>query len=136
MKKQPLNLLNQWEETYKKGLLTFWMLLSLTERSMYAYEMKEVINDISQGTVTADEKSIYRALKRFSESKLISAETRPSDIGPARKYFQLTPLGEELLFQFINRNILVFDSEPVKNKITAFLKSQEQNGGTNDGFKD
>ena len=50
----------EWEETYKKGLLSFWMLLSLTERPMYAYEMKEAVAAFSQGSVSADEKSRKR----------------------------------------------------------------------------
>ena len=49
------DLLNQWEESYKKGLLSFWILFSLTRRSMYAYEMKEEIVKFSQGSISADE---------------------------------------------------------------------------------
>jgi PadR family transcriptional regulator PadR len=58
-------LLDQWESVYKKGLLTFWLLLLLDERPMYVFEMGQALAHISQGTVTADEKSLYRALRRF-----------------------------------------------------------------------
>jgi hypothetical protein len=33
------DLLTKWEESYKKGLLSFWILLLLYERPSYPYEM-------------------------------------------------------------------------------------------------
>lgn len=119
-------LLSQWEQNYKKGLLTLWILLSLHERPMYAYEMREKIVSISQGSVSADENSIYRALRRFERAGLIAGELRSSDLGPDRKYFQLTPKGSMLLAKFIQRNILVFQTQPVTSTIQSFLSSIEE----------
>ena len=101
-------LLQQWEDSYKKGLLSFWMLLLLHGRSTYAYEMTAMIADMSRGTVVADEKSIYRALKRFEENGIVQSRTQNSDMGPPRRYYSLTPLGELLLARFIERNIRIF----------------------------
>lgn len=101
-------LLQQWEDSYKKGLLSFWMLLLLHGRSTYAYEMTAMIAEMSQGTVVADEKSIYRALKRFEENGIIQSRTQASDMGPPRRYYSLTPLGQQLLARFIERNIRIF----------------------------
>jgi len=115
------DLLNQWEESYKKGLLSFWILFSLTQRSMYAYEMKEEIVNFSQGSISADDNSIYRALRRFTTTGLIKGTMEPSPSGPDRKYFSLTPLGTDLLCQFIERNILVFQSEQILNAIQSYL---------------
>ncbi|KAA3644851.1 MAG: PadR family transcriptional regulator [Chloroflexi bacterium] len=116
-------LLFQWEASYKKGLLSFWMLLSLSERPMYAYEMKEHIEVFSQGSISADENSIYRALRRFAKTGLITAQMQPSEVGPDRKYFELTHKGCELLVSFIERNVLVLQSKPVTTTINRFLKS-------------
>ena len=66
-----LALLDQWESVYKKGLLTFWLLLLLHERPMYAFEMGQELDAISRGTTTADEKSLYRALRRFEAMGLV-----------------------------------------------------------------
>jgi PadR family transcriptional regulator PadR len=110
-------LLLQWEDVYKKGLLSFWMLLLIQQRPMYAFEMKSAIAEFSQGTIGADEKSIYRALKRFEEAGLIDSDTQPSDVGPPRRYFSLTPSGKELLTQFILRNIGVFQHPTVVKAI-------------------
>ena len=104
-------LLPQWEESYKKGLLSFWILFSLTRRSMYAYEMKDQILEFSHGSISAEENSIYRALRRFITAGLVDSEIRPNPNGPDRKYFSLTPLGTELLRQFIERNLLIFQND-------------------------
>jgi PadR family transcriptional regulator PadR len=118
-------LLSQWEGTYKKGLLTFWMLLLLDRHPMYAYEMKAAIDDFSQGTIVAEENSIYRALRRFTAAGLVRSEMQPSDVGPPRRYFSLTLAGRELLSGFIRRNILVFQSPQVAEAISRVITSQE-----------
>ena len=94
------NLLAQWEDVYKKGLLSFWLLLLLAQRRAYPYEMKEDIAEISRNTIIAEENSIYRALRRLAESGIVGSEMQPSDTGPDRRYFFLTPLGRELLTTF------------------------------------
>ena len=109
MKKNKLDqLLMQWEETYKKGLLSFWLLLLLSRRKAYPREIKDLLIELSQNTISADENSIYRALKRMAESGVIDSEIEPSNTGPNRRYFFLTELGQELLRHFISRNIQVF----------------------------
>jgi PadR family transcriptional regulator, regulatory protein PadR len=106
-------MLAQWEEVYKRSLLSFWLLLLLSEREMYAYKMGNAIREISHGTVAADDNSIYRALRRFAESGLVASEKRDSDRGPARRYFRLTENGRELLRRFVERNILLFQDPEI-----------------------
>lgn len=116
-------LLHQWENAYKKGLLSFWILLLLHDQWQYAYEMTAVITTVSRGTMVADEKSIYRALKRFEENGIVRSKLRDSDIGPQRRYYTLTPLGCDLLSQFIQRNILIFQTPEIMPIIDAVLSS-------------
>ncbi|MHB8855717.1 MAG: PadR family transcriptional regulator [Bellilinea sp.] len=116
-------LLSQWEETYKKGLLTFWLLLLLDQRKAYPYEMKNAIIDLSQNTISADENSIYRALNRLAQYGIVESEMRLSETGPNRRYFSLTEDGKELLVRFITRNIQIFQHPVVAELIqkTIFL---------------
>jgi PadR family transcriptional regulator, regulatory protein PadR len=116
---QLTRLLQQWEDSYKKGLLSFWMLLLLHGRSAYAYEMAAMVGEMSRGTIVADEKSIYRALKRFEENGLVQSERQSSEIGPPRRYYRLTPLGEQLLARFIERNVRIFTQPDVAAAINA-----------------
>lgn len=110
-------LLDQWEEVYKKGLLSFWVLLLLAQRNAYPYEMKAAIAEMSQDTISAEDNSIYRALKRLAQSGIVDSELRPSDTGPSRRYFYLTPLGRDLLAAFIARNIKIFQQPDVATLI-------------------
>ena len=121
-----VQLLTQWEGTYKKGLLSFWLLLLLAQRRAYPYEMKAAIEELSQNSISADENSIYRALKRLAQSGLVDSEIQPSETGPNRRYFFLTALGQELLVRFISRNILVFQHPVVADLIQKTISSEEQ----------
>ncbi len=117
------DLLRKWEETYKKGLLSFWVLLLLYERSSYPYEMSTEIKNISQGTISVDDNSIYRALNRFESIGIVRSDLQLSDSGPQRRYYSLTDKGLSLLKEFVQRNILVFELPPVAKRIQALLKT-------------
>ncbi len=121
--------LQKWEQNYKKGLLSFWMLLAIAGEALYAYEMREKIEKLSKGSIVADENSIYRALRRFAKSGLVTSELRPSDIGPERRYFELSEKGKGLLVQFIQRNLSAFADNELKkamNSITKQVKNKEK----------
>ena len=119
-------LLEQWEIVYKKGLLTFWLLLMLHERAMYVFEMGQELASFSQGTVTADEKSLYRALRRFKATGLVDSTWRPSNVGHRRRYYHLTPLGTELLRRFVQRNIMIYQAPAIVSGISRLLQNDEE----------
>lgn len=118
-------MLMQWEEVFKRGLLTFWILLLLNESEKYAYEMRNSIAEFSQGTINVDDNSVYRALKRFAEAGFVRSSLRASESGPARRYFTLTPAGLALLAAFIERNLLVFQSPRVVESIRQVLDQSD-----------
>ena len=114
-------LLAKWEETYKKGLLSFWVLLYLSEQPSYAYEISNTITSFSEGTISAEENSIYRALNRFEDMGLVQSELRDSELGPRRRYYDLTLTGTVLLQRFIERNILILQSPMTAERIQSVL---------------
>lgn len=115
-------LLSRWEESYKKGLLSFWLLLLLHERPAYAFEMRAQVETLSRGTVSADDNSIYRALNRFAEIGIVNSELQASTQGPARRYYSLTGQGQELLRCFVERNILLFRDAEVERRVEKVIK--------------
>lgn len=117
------DLLTKWEETYKKGLLSFWILLLLYERASYPYEMSAEVAKISQGTISVDDNSMYRALNRFESVDIVKSELQQSNTGPQRRYYSLTSKGEALLTEFIQRNIQVFETPSVSERITTVLQN-------------
>ena len=120
------DLLNKWEETYKKGLLSFWILLLLYERPSYPYEMSAEVVKISQGTISVDDNSIYRALNRFESTGIVKSELQQSSTGPQRRYYSLTNTGKTLLTEFIQRNIQVFETPSVSERIAIVLQNSSQ----------
>ena len=120
------DLLLTWETNYKKGLLTFWMLLVLHRQPAYALELGGLVEQASLGTLSADENSIYRALSRFERLGLLEGEWRPSDVGPARRYFRLSDKGLRLLRAFTERNITLFQRRDVQRRIRALLEGNSR----------
>lgn len=120
------DLLTKWEETYKKGLLSFWILLLLHERPSYPYEMSAEVSKISQGTISVDDNSIYRALNRFELVGIVKSELQQSSTGPQRRYYSLTTAGKTLLTEFIQRNIQVFETPSVSERIAIVLQNSSQ----------
>ncbi|HMR85108.1 MAG TPA: hypothetical protein PKE30_18310, partial [Niabella sp.] len=65
-KEQKLNLLlSSWEETYKKGQLTLWIFLALQNDKKYVDEIKSFVEEKSKNTMTCEEQSLYRVLRKF-----------------------------------------------------------------------
>ena len=58
------------------------------------------------GTITADTRSLYRALRRLADVGLVQDVERPAErTGADRKYFSLTESGERVLNVFLERNV-------------------------------
>lgn len=129
MNEQELTLLlEQWEGVYKKGLLTFWLLLLLHERPLYVFEMGETLAQVSRGTLSADERSLYRALRRFEAAGFVRSEWQDSEVGPNRRYYHLTELGTQLLQKFTERNILLFQEPDVATRLARLMSDTAQEG--------
>lgn len=111
-------LLEAWEETYKKGQLSFWLFLALKEGEKYADEIRTFISGSTRGTLSCEEQSLYRTLRKYRELGMVDFRTGPGAGGPERKYYFLTPLGAELLKQFTERNILLFYDPDIHHLIT------------------
>jgi len=79
-----------------KEVLWLYILRLLKERPMYAYELKERIKDafnFEPATVSS-----YVVLYKLEKDGYVTAEWQDSKTGkPSRKYYHLTPKGEELL---------------------------------------
>lgn len=108
-------LLNAWEETYKKGQLTLWVFLALKEERKCVEEIKEFVERMSEGAMSCEEQSLYRNLRKFQHLEIVAYESKKVSKGPDRKYYYLTETGEELFKRFVERNILIFTKESIIN---------------------
>lgn len=111
-------LLDGWEDTYKKSQLTLWILLALKEQAKHMAAIKRFMTNATNGTVDADDKSMYRALRRLNEAEIIGFAQIPGEGGPERKQYSLTATGKHLLKAFLRRNIIeTLYNQPIRNLI-------------------
>jgi len=110
-----MKLLEGWEDVFKKGQLTLWILLALKDGSKHMAEIKEFIYRTTNGTLSADDKSLYRALRRFADAEMVGFRLAPSGSGPELKIYSLSNTGLSVLDSFVKRNITaVFFNKQVK----------------------
>lgn len=98
-------LLEGWEDVYKKGQLTIWTMLALKDKPKHMAEIKEFIKKSTHGVLSADDQSMYRALRRYNDAELINFVSEPGEGGPDRKVYSLTQTGCNILAEFLGRNI-------------------------------
>ena len=78
---------------FKKGVLELIVLLSVSKRDMYGYEL---ILEVSKVT-PVNEGTMYPLLKRLTNDKCFETYLRESTEGPPRKYYKITVLGQKRL---------------------------------------
>src|SRR5437870_5091433 len=94
------SLLDGWEEVHKKGQLTLWVFLALKQGPKHMAAIKAFIEDATSGTLTVDDQSLYRALRRYHETEMADYDPAPGN-GPDRKVYRLTALGLRVLQLFL-----------------------------------
>lgn len=111
-------ILSAWEDVVKKGQLTLWILLALENEPKTMAEIKIFIENKTNQTITADDRSMYRALRRFDQMELIDFNDIPSVRGgPVLKKYFLTGSGQRILRSFVQKNIVEVYLEPENQKL-------------------
>ena len=120
LNKYEQTLLEGWEEVHKKGQLTLWILLALKDSPKHMANIKLFILKETNGLLEADDKSMYRALRRFNEVEIVAFTIEKNKRGPDRKLYYLTKIGKDVLAAFIQHNILDILLKP---SVLRLLKS-------------
>lgn len=81
-----------------KGLLEGCILEIIRQQETYAYVISSELAKCEFGEIS--EGTIYPIILRLQKKELISATTKESESGPARKYYKLTKEGERELAEF------------------------------------
>lgn len=87
--------LNNWQTQLRKGLLELVILNMLVKSSQHGYQMVQSLKQIEGMNIR--EGNIYPILARLGTDGAIQSETKPSQDGPPRKYYELTAKGKEIL---------------------------------------
>lgn len=86
-----------------KGTLEGCILAVIGKKETYGYEISEQLMEYGFGKIT--EGTIYPLLLRLEKNELVTATYKASDIGPKRKYYELTEKGRSALTYFLNSYI-------------------------------
>ena len=78
-----------------KGVLDLAVLAVLDDADGYGYEIVRRLRDA--GLEEVGDASVYGTLRRLFSSGALSSYVEPSEEGPHRKYYALTPRGREQL---------------------------------------
>ena len=102
---------------FKKGVLELIVLLSVSKKDMYGYEL---ILEVSK-VVDVNDGTIYPLLKRLTNEKYFETYLLESTEGPPRKYYKITILGEKRL-QELKTTWLEFASS-----VNKFIEESDNN---------
>lgn len=75
-----------------KGLVTLFLLHLVARKEDYGYAL--VVRLREAGFADMQEGTVYPALARLEQAGHVSTYLVPSDKGPARKYYRITPAGQ------------------------------------------
>lgn len=102
---------------FKKGVLELVVLLTVSNKDMYGYEL---INEVSE-IINVNEGTIYPLLKRLTNEKYFETYLKESTEGPPRKYYHLTALGHQYKERLKNEWL------EFSQKVNAFIEECDSN---------
>jgi PadR family transcriptional regulator len=87
----------------KIGAVSLWLLILLSERPMYGYEIIRELEKRFSGYWKPKTGTIYPALEKLEQDNLVTSRREFRDEGPDRKHYALAKKGETHLSQSILR---------------------------------
>ncbi len=102
---------------YKKGVLELLVLLIVSKKDQYGYELVETVSKI----VDVNEGTIYPILKRLSNENCFETYLEESSEGPIRKYYHITIKGKQQLKEQLD-NWKTFEKS-----VNDFIRKSEEN---------
>ncbi|MBN1437446.1 MAG: PadR family transcriptional regulator [Sedimentisphaerales bacterium] len=88
---------DNWSTQLRKGMLELCVLNAIKGKSLYGYDIVRRLRDI-KGLVIS-EGTIYPILSRLKREGFVGTTLKESSEGPARKYYELTGKGKQMLSQ-------------------------------------
>src|SRR5918911_4172622 len=93
----------------KVGAVSLWLLILLSERPMYGYEIIKELEKRFSGYWKPKTGAIYPALEKLEQDKLVTSQREFREEGPDRKHYALAKKGEAELSQSVLRWIKMME---------------------------
>lgn len=107
--KQKKNKQQQRQSGMKVGAVSLWLLILLSERPMYGYEIIKELEKRFSGYWKPKTGTIYPALDKLEQDKLVTSQREFREEGPDRKHYALAKKGEAQLSQSVLRWIKMME---------------------------
>ncbi len=101
---------------FKKGVLELLVLVIVSEKDRYGYELVEKVSEI----VDVNEGTIYPILKRLTNENYFETYLEESKEGPVRKYYHITVSGKKHCKSLLKEWFLF------ENSVSNFLKENKK----------
>ena len=86
--------LDKWKSQIIRGTLEYCILLMLSQKTCYGYEILQRLN--AYPIIASSESTVYPLLRRLQKEGYLQSEWRDSAEGlPPRKYYSLTTEGKD-----------------------------------------
>lgn len=99
----------QHQSGMKVGAVSLWLLILLSERPMYGYEIIKELGKRFAGYWKPKTGTIYPALEKLEQDKLVTSQREFREEGPDRKHYALAKKGEAQLSQSVLRWIKMME---------------------------
>lgn len=99
----------QRQSGMKVGTVSLWLLILLSERPMYGYEIIRELEKRFSGYWKPKTGTIYPALEKLEQDKLVTSQREFREEGPDRKHYALAKKGEAQLSQSVLRWIKMME---------------------------
>jgi poly-beta-hydroxybutyrate-responsive repressor len=99
------------------------LLLLLRERPMHGYELIERLPEVAGGETRVDVGNLYRILRALEEEGIVTSQWSADLPGPAKRTYELTDSGRELLDRWAE------SLRGAQDVISGFLHRYEQGEG-------
>lgn len=85
----------EWTSQVRRGILEYCILSLIQERPRYGYDLITTLAQWEQLTIT--EGTLYPLMRRLQKEGQIEAYWEESALGPPRKFYRLTAVGQALV---------------------------------------
>lgn len=92
----------RYRDGFKKGSLELLILNILSIKDCYGYEITQLLKEHSNGTIIVPEGSLYPALYKLEEAKLVTKERRLVGKRRERVYYHLEDAGFEAMRDMVD----------------------------------
>ena len=91
-------LLRKFQKELSAGTVSLVLLgvLGQATEPMYGYQIAKRLAE-GEGILSGKQSALYPVLRNLDAAGLLASEVEPSDAGPPRRYYRITPRGREVL---------------------------------------